>query len=101
MVSIVGVFALAWLVKALFWSGPFPPDRGWSKRQMDRMNNGKSPWTWMCWMTYSAERQREIAKACCESRMRLVSSGKIYGYVPVNLVRAWIEEHGGRFPEDL
>lgn len=42
LAMVIVAAALIW--KFLFWSGPFPPDRGWSERQLRRMKQGRSPW---------------------------------------------------------
>jgi len=44
VLGIVACLAIALLLKNIFWSGPFPPDRGWSPRQLRRMKAGRSPW---------------------------------------------------------
>lgn len=44
VLAIVFVVTIAIIWKALFWSDQFPPNGGWSKRQLKRMKNKKSPW---------------------------------------------------------
>jgi len=64
MMTVVAIAAAVWFfacfLKWTFWSGTYPPDAGWSKRQMDRMDRGKSPWTFWCAVTYPLDRYREI-----------------------------------------
>lgn len=54
------VLLVANYLKFALWSGHLPPCNGWSERQMRRMERGKSPWTWVCWITHATERRREI-----------------------------------------
>ena len=58
--TIVMLLAVLLLFKWMFWSGPHPPNRGWTKRQLARMDQGKSPWTLWCWITYCNERGDEL-----------------------------------------
>ena len=54
------IFSVWMLIKGLFWSGAYPPNRGWTRRQLARMEQHKSPWTLICFITYNKERNREI-----------------------------------------
>jgi len=60
MMIVVTLAVLVWVLKWMFWSGPFPPNQGWTRKQLARMDQGKSPWTLWCWVTYRSDRDREL-----------------------------------------
>jgi hypothetical protein len=66
------VLALALVLwRVCFWSGSFCPNSGWSKRQLQRIEDGKSPWTLLCAITYRSERQIEIRESVERSEAEL------------------------------
>lgn len=56
-------FVMWALIRLLAWGGPFPPRRGWSSRQKERMGRQQSPWTFQCWILYHFDRNSDIRHA--------------------------------------